>query len=225
MVGRLKALEEALDFLFARTTGGYKFGLERTEALLDALGNPHRGYPVIHVAGTNGKGSSLATAEALLLGRGLRVGKYTSPHLVDFRERIVVNREAIAGAAVLEFIERWTPLVEKLGATFFEATTAMAFDAFAKARVDVALIETGLGGRLDSTNVVNPVTAGVTTIGWDHTEYLGHSLDAIALEKAGIFKAGRPAVIGESSPELRDALRRRALEIGAIPVVVGDLAP
>jgi len=223
VVGRLTALEEALGFLFARTTGGYKFGLDRTEALLDALGNPHRACPVIHVAGTNGKGSSLATAEALLLGRGLRVGKYTSPHLVDFRERVLVNGEAIEGAAILEFVARWTPLVEKLGATFFEATTALAFDAFARAKVDVALIETGLGGRLDSTNVVDPVVAGVTTIGWDHTEYLGHSLDAIALEKAGIFKPDRPAVIGESSPELRDTLRRRALEIGAIPIVVNDM--
>jgi len=223
VVGRLTALEEALNFLFARTTGSYKFGLERTEALLDALGNPHRAFPIIHVAGTNGKGSSLATAEALLLGRGLRVGKYTSPHLVDFRERIVVNREAIDSRVILEFVERWTPLVEQLGATFFEATTALAFDAFARARVDVGLIETGLGGRLDSTNVVDPVSAGVTTIGWDHTEYLGHSLDAIALEKAGIFKPGRPAVIGEPSPDLRDTLRRRALEIGAIPIVVNDV--
>ena len=223
MVGRLKALEEALDFLFARTTGPYKFGLERTEALLDALGKPHRSYPVIHVAGTNGKGSSLATAEALLLARGLRVGKYTSPHLVDFRERILVNRKPIDGEAVVEFVRQWTPLVEKLGATFFEATTAMAFDAFAKARVDVALIETGLGGRLDSTNVVDPVSAGVTTIGWDHMEYLGHSLDAIAIEKAGIFKPGKPAVIGEPSPELRETLRLRAIAVGAKPIVMGDV--
>lgn len=220
---RLTALEEALDFLFVRTTGKYKFGLERTEALLAALQNPEREYPVIHVAGTNGKGSSLATAEALLLGRGLRVGKYTSPHLVDFRERILVDRVPIDGRDVVAFVDRWTPLVEKLGATFFEATTAMAFEAFARANVDVALIETGLGGRLDSTNVVDPVSAGVTSIGWDHMEYLGHSLDAIALEKAGIFKKGRPAVIGESSPELRDTLRLRAMEVGAAPVVVTDL--
>jgi dihydrofolate synthase/folylpolyglutamate synthase len=223
MGGKLTALEEALDFLFARTTGKYKFGLERTETLLAALGNPHRAYPVIHVAGTNGKGSSLATAEALLLSRGLRVGKYTSPHLVDFRERILVNRTAIEGPTVVEWVDRWTPLVEKLGATFFEATTAMAFEHFANAKVDVALIETGLGGRLDSTNVVDPVSAGVTSIGWDHMEYLGHSLDAIALEKAGIFKRGRPAVIGEASPELRDTLRLRAMEAGARPIVLEDL--
>ncbi|MEK7403100.1 MAG: folylpolyglutamate synthase/dihydrofolate synthase family protein [Gemmatimonadota bacterium] len=223
MGGRLTALEEALEFLFARTTSGFKFGLERTEALLDAVDNPHRAYPVIHVAGTNGKGSSLATAEALLMGQGLKVGKYTSPHLVDFRERILVDRAPIDGADVLAFVTQWTPLVEQLGATFFEATTVLAFDHFARANVDVALIETGLGGRLDSTNVVNPVSAGVTSIGWDHMEYLGHSLDAIALEKAGIFKPGRPAVIGESSPELRDTLRLRAAELGATPIVVEDV--
>lgn len=219
---RLTALEEALGFLFARTTGGVKFGLERTQSLLEALGNPHRDYRVIHVAGTNGKGSSLATAEALLRGRGVRVGKYTSPHLVDFRERVLVDRVPIDGDAVVEFVDRWTPLVEQLGATFFEATTALAFDAFARADVDVALIETGLGGRLDSTNVVDPVSAGVTCIGWDHMEYLGHTLDAIAGEKAGIFKAGRPAVIGEPSPDIRELLACRARELGATPFVVAD---
>lgn len=218
----VRALEEALNFLFARTTGGFKFGLERTYALLDAVGNPHRAYPVIHVAGTNGKGSSLATAEALLLARGLRVGKYTSPHLVDFRERILVDRVPIDGDDVVEFVERWTPLVEQLGATFFEATTAMAFEAFAKAEVDVALIETGLGGRLDSTNVVDPIAAGVTTISWDHMEYLGHTLEAIAGEKAGIFKKGRPAVIGEGNPDIRDLLRERAIVAGAVPFVVPE---
>jgi dihydrofolate synthase / folylpolyglutamate synthase len=217
------SLDETLAFLFARTTGGFKFGLERTVELLDALGNPHRAYPVIHVAGTNGKGSTLATAEALLLGRGLRVGKYTSPHLVDFRERILVDKVPIDEAAVVEFVRQWTPLVEKIGASFFEATTAMAFDAFARARVDVALIEVGLGGRLDSTNVVDPVTAGVTSIGWDHMEYLGHTLDAIAREKAGVFKKGRPAVIGESSDAVRDVLLERAREREATPVLVSDV--
>ncbi len=219
---RVAALEEALSFLFARTTGGVRFGLDRTKQLLQALGDPHRRYPVIHVAGTNGKGSSLATAEALLRGRGMRVGKYTSPHLVDFRERILVDGSAIEAEPVVEFVERWTPLVEELGATFFEATTAMAFDHFARAAVDVALIETGLGGRLDSTNVVDPVSAGVTSIGWDHMEYLGHTLEAIAMEKAGVFKPGGQAVIGELDPPIRDLLRDRALEIGAIPFVVAD---
>ena len=218
------SLEEALNFLFARTTGGFKLGLDRTNALLDALGNPHRAYPVIHVAGTNGKGSSLATAEALLRGRGLRVGKYTSPHLVDFRERVLVDKVPIEADAVVEFVDRWTPLVEQLGATFFEATTALAFDAFARSGVDVALIETGLGGRLDSTNVVEPVSAGVTCIGWDHMEYLGHTLRDIALEKAGIFKPSRPAVVGEPDPGIRDVLVQRARELGARPFSVADSA-
>lgn len=210
-----RALEEALNFLFARTTGGVKFGLERTLALLDATGSPHRANPVIHVAGTNGKGSALATVEALLRARGLRVGKYTSPHLVDFRERMLVDGVPIEAEQIVEFVERWTPQVEALGATFFEATTVMAFDFFARSRVDVALIETGLGGRLDSTNVVDPEVAGVTSIGWDHMEYLGHTLDAIALEKAGIFKEGRPAVVGDLVPELHDVVAGRAHEVGA----------
>ena len=216
------ALQESLDYLFARTTGGFKFGLERTEALLAALGQPHRAYKVIHVAGTNGKGSSLATASTLLRSRGLRVGKYTSPHLVDFRERILVDGVPIEADDVVQFVERWTPLVEELGATFFEATTAMAFDAFARADVDVALIETGLGGRLDSTNVVDPVAAGVISISFDHMEYLGHTLEEIAAEKAGIFKPGRPAVIGYTDAPILELMRARAIEVGATPTVVED---
>jgi dihydrofolate synthase/folylpolyglutamate synthase len=214
----------ALEYLFARTTGTYKFGLERTRALLGELGDPHLSFPVIHIAGTNGKGSSVATAEALLRGRGLRVARYTSPHLVDFRERIVVNGEPIAADRVVEFIERWTPAVERIGASFFEATTALAFAHFAEARIDVALVETGLGGRLDSTNVVRPVAAGVTSIGLDHTEYLGRTLEAIAREKAGIFKAGVPAVIGEADPEVRAWLARDAKAAGAssIRIVVEE---
>ena len=215
--------QDALQYLFARTTGGWKFGLERTEVLLEALGNPHRRIPVLHVAGTNGKGSAVATAEALLRGKGLRVGKYTSPHLVDFRERIVVDGEEISGADVVAFVERWTPLVERIGATFFEATTVLAFEQFRARGVDVALIETGLGGRLDTTNVVDPVSAGVISIGFDHTEYLGDTLEAIAAEKAGIFKPGRPAVIGEPDPHIREFLAEQARAAGASDVrVVAD---
>jgi dihydrofolate synthase/folylpolyglutamate synthase len=213
----------SLDYLFARTTGAFKFGLERTQALLVELGDPHRRYPVIHIAGTNGKGSAVATADALLRARGLRVGRYTSPHLVDFRERIAVDGRAIGEAQVIEFIDRWTPAVERLGATFFEATTAMAFAHFADAAVDVALIETGLGGRLDSTNVVHPVAAGVTSIGLDHVEYLGGTLREIASEKAGIFKEGVPAVIGERDPDVRGWLAEAARRAGASSVrVVAD---
>ena len=221
---------KALEYLFARTTGPFKFGLERTIALLAALGDPHRLYPSLHIAGTNGKGSSVATAEALLHAKGLRVGTYTSPHLVDFRERIVVDRARISAEEVIAFVERWTPLVESLGATFFEATTALAFTHFARAGVDVAVIETGLGGRLDSTNVIDPIAAGVTTIAYDHTEYLGDTLEKIAAEKAGIYKPGRAAVVGERDPGLQQVLARDARAAGAIPVrivsdecVIGDV--
>jgi dihydrofolate synthase/folylpolyglutamate synthase len=198
----LSDYRDALDYLFARTTGAFKFGLERTRALLAEMGDPHLAIPTLHIAGTNGKGSSVATAEALLAAKGLRIARYTSPHLVDFRERIVVGGLPISVAEVTDFVERWTPAVERLEASFFEATTAMAFQHFAMSRADVALIETGLGGRLDSTNVVHPLAAGVTSIGYDHLEYLGPTLDAIAREKAGIFKPGVPAVIGESSAEV-----------------------
>ena len=217
----------ALEYLFARTTGIYKFGLERTRRLLSELGDPHLAFPVIHIAGTNGKGSSVATAEALLRGRGLRVACYTSPHLVDFRERIVVNGEPIAAEEVVRFIDGWTPAVERLGASFFEATTALAFDHFARARIDVALVETGLGGRLDSTNVVMPVAAGVTSIALDHMEYLGVTLEAIAAEKAGIFKPGVPAVIGERDASVRGWLARDARAAGAssVRIVVEESEP
>ncbi|HEY4132783.1 MAG TPA: folylpolyglutamate synthase/dihydrofolate synthase family protein, partial [Gemmatimonadaceae bacterium] len=211
----LATYQDALDFLFARTTGGFKFGLERTEALLARLGNPERRYPTIHVAGTNGKGSSVATMAALLSAKGLRVATYTSPHLVDFRERMIVGGQPIPATEVIEFISRTLPLVDEIGASFFEATTAMAFEYFARAGADVAVIETGLGGRLDSTNVIQPIVAGVTSIGLDHTEYLGSTLAEIAGEKAGIFKPGVVAVIGEQDPHIRALLAERAHQAGA----------
>jgi dihydrofolate synthase / folylpolyglutamate synthase len=209
---------DALEFLFARTTGGYKFGLDRTVELLDRLGNPHRAYPVLHVAGTNGKGSSVATMSALLAAKGRRVATYTSPHLVDFRERMVVDGAPIPAFDVVEFITRNLPAIEDIGASFFEATTVMAFDYFARAGADVAIVEAGLGGRLDSTNVVMPLVAGVTSIGLDHTEYLGSTLAEIAREKAGIFKPCRPAVIGETDPQVRRALAEHARASGASDV-------
>lgn len=214
----LTPYSSALEYLFARTTGIVRFGLERTRALLAELGDPHLAYPVIHLAGTNGKGSSVATGDALLSARGLRVARYTSPHLVDFRERIVVSGVPISADEVVAFVEHWTPAVERLGASFFEATTALAFAHFARVGADVAVIETGLGGRLDATNVVQPLAAGVTSIGFDHMEYLGDTLEAIAGEKAGIFKPGRPAVIGEPDAVVRGFLARGAASAHADPV-------
>jgi dihydrofolate synthase/folylpolyglutamate synthase len=218
----LKSYSAAIDALFARTTSGIKPGLERTEALLAKLGSPHRQLRALHVAGTNGKGSVVATAEALLRWKGLKVGRYTSPHLIDFRERITVDGIPITEEAVLEFLQRWIPAAEEIGATFFELTTALAFDWFVKQNVDMAVIETGLGGRLDSTNVITPRVTTVTSIGLDHTDLLGDTLEAIAREKAGIFKAGVPAVIGEQAPPIRSLLEECARDARARPIVVID---
>ena len=212
--------QDALDFLFARTTGKWRLGLDRVSLFLTRIGAPHDGLRCFHVAGTNGKGSVCATLEALLRERGLRVGKYTSPHLVDFRERFLIDGDPVDAERIVDFVRRWTPLVEQLGVTFFEATTAMAFQFFAEARVDVAVIEVGLGGRLDATNVVDPLAAGVVSIGIDHVEFLGHTLEEIAAEKAGIFKRGRPAVIGETDAAIRALLARHARHAGATPVRV-----
>ncbi len=218
----LTSYGEAIQSLFARTTGGIKPGLERTEALLAKLDSPHRKLSAVHVAGTNGKGSVVASCEALLRARGLKVGRYTSPHLIDFRERITVNGQPIFETEVLEFLKRWIPTAEEMGATFFEVTTALAFDWLAKQEVDIAVIETGLGGRLDSTNVLTPRVATVTSIGLDHTDLLGDTLEAIAREKAGIFKAGIPAVVGEPAPEIRDLLEACAKDAKSSPIVVLD---
>ena len=212
----------ALDYLFDRTTGKSKLGLERTAAFLRELGNPHERLRSLHVAGTNGKGSVCATMETVLRAKGLRVGKYTSPHLVDFRERFLVDGRRVDEEYIVDFIARWTPTVERIGATFFEATTAMAFDLFATENVDVAVIETGLGGRLDSTNVIQPLVAGVTSIGIDHVEYLGETREEIAAEKAGIFKRDVPAVIGERDDAIRELLARLAREHGASAVLDVD---
>jgi dihydrofolate synthase/folylpolyglutamate synthase len=216
----LRTYGDALDFLYARTTGIWRLGLERVEAFLHSLGDPHRRLRTLHVAGTNGKGSVCATLDAVLRAKGLRTAVYTSPHLVDFRERFLIDGAAVAPEQIVEFVDRWTPEVERLGATFFEATTAMAFEFFANANVDIAIIETGLGGRLDATNVITPLVAGVATIGIDHVEYLGATLEEIAFEKAGIFKAGVPAVVGDPNPVIRELLASHARTHGATPIRV-----
>jgi dihydrofolate synthase/folylpolyglutamate synthase len=216
----LRTYGDALDFLYARTTGIWRLGLERVEAFLQSLDNPHRRIRTIHVAGTNGKGSVCATLEAVLRAKGLRTAVYTSPHLVDFRERFLIDGVPVAPERIVEFVDKWTPEVERLGATFFEATTAMAFEFFAEANVDVAVIETGLGGRLDATNVLTPLVAGVATIGIDHVEFLGATLAEIAFEKAGIFKRGVPAVVGDPDPAIRELLASHARTHGAEPIRV-----
>jgi dihydrofolate synthase/folylpolyglutamate synthase len=200
---------QALDFLFPRTTT-IKFGLQTTEALLHEVGNPHSVYPVIHIGGTNGKGSVATLVARALEAAGWRVGLYTSPHLVSFRERMTVNGVAVAPSAVAMWTARLKPLLVERDATFFEATTVMALADFAARGVEIAVVEVGLGGRLDSTNVVHPLVAGVTKIARDHMKYLGDTLEAIAREKAGIAKPGVPLVVGETDPVLIETLAREA---------------
>ncbi len=196
----------------------WRLGLDRVQAFLKAIGNPHRAYPVFHVAGTNGKGSVVTTLDALLRNAGHRVGRYTSPHLVDFRERIVVDGVPMPPAEIVQWLDDKAPLVEQLGATFFEVTTAMAFDWFARSGVDVAVIEVGLGGRLDATNVVSPVCAGVTAIGLDHQEFLGDTLALVAAEKAGVFKRDAAAVLGDAQSEVAPVLLAAAVAAGSHPI-------
>ena len=205
------AYDDALAFLFPRVTT-IKFGLETTRALLAAVGDPHTLMPVVHVGGTNGKGSVATVVAATLAEAGWRVGLYTSPHLVSFRERVRVNGVPISEEAVAMWTARLRPLIEELGGTFFEATTAIAFADFAARGVEIAVVEVGLGGRLDSTNVVQPLVSAVTKIELDHMKYLGDTLEAIAGEKAGIAKPGAPFVIGETRPGIIEVLLARGRE-------------
>ena len=193
----------------------YKPGLANTIRLLDALGNPQETYKTIHIAGTNGKGSVSHMLAAVLQRAGYRVGLYTSPHLVDFGERIRIDGEMIAPSYVCRFVESHKDLIEKVQPSFFEVTMAMAFDYFAARQVDVAVIEVGLGGRLDSTNIIRPELSVITNISFDHTAFLGNTLAMIAAEKAGIIKPRTPVVIGESLPETRPVFVAKAQEMHA----------
>ena len=193
----------------------YKEGLENTLALDAHFGHPHRSFRSIHVAGTNGKGSCSHTLAAILQEAGYRVGLYTSPHLVDFRERIRVNGVPIPEEYVIRFVEKERGFFEPLHPSFFELTTAMAFRYFADETVDVAVIEVGLGGRLDCTNIILPDVCLITNISFDHTQFLGDTLAKIAGEKAGIIKKRIPVVIGETTPETRPVFLQKAHEAGA----------
>jgi dihydrofolate synthase/folylpolyglutamate synthase len=210
-------------WLYARTTGGIRWGLERTEELLAGVGDPHRRFRALHVGGTNGKGSVSALCESVLRAAhpDRTIGLYTSPHLVSFSERIRIGGRPVDAALFAQAEARLRPAIERTGATFFEATTALAFLCFAEAGVDLAVVEVGLGGRLDSTNVITPLATAITNVARDHTEYLGESLEGIAWEKAGIFKPGAPALVGEGEPFPMEVLRQRAAEAGA-PLVVLD---
>lgn len=201
-----------VQFLYGLQQHGIKLGLETIRALLTRVGDPHRRYPVLHIGGTNGKGSTAAMVAAILQAAGHRVGLYTSPHLIDFRERILVDGVMIPEGRVSELVEALqAAAAPDLAPTFFEFTTALAFRYFAECHVDVAVLEVGLGGRFDATNVVEPLAAAITTIGLDHEAYLGSTLEAIAFEKAGIIKAGAPLVIGRIDAPARQVIEDRAL--------------
>ena len=193
----------------------YKADLDNSKVLDKHFGFPHRNFHSIHVAGTNGKGSVSNMLAAVLQEAGYKVGLYTSPHLVDFRERIRINGEMIGKKDVVEFIENNKEFFEELKPSFFEMTVAMACDYFSKRNIEVAIVETGLGGRLDSTNIIDPVLSVITNISFDHMDLLGDTLQKIALEKAGIIKPGIPVVIGEKDKETRKTFEDKVLEVGA----------
>ena len=211
---------ETLDYLFSsmpsfQQVGGdaYKPGLERIAEFCRSIGNPQRNYFVIHVAGTNGKGSVSNMLSAVLQQAGYQTGLFTSPHLTDFRERIRVNGEMIPKQKVVNFVDKYKAEMERLQLSFFEMTTAMAFDYFAQSDVEVAVIETGLGGRLDATNIVQPLISVITNIGLEHTEYLGDSLPKIAREKGGIIKKCTPIVVGEKNSNYNLVLEEIASDL------------
>ena len=207
--------QTAIERLFGLERGGGKLGLEGARRLLGALGDPQRRFASLHVAGTNGKGSTACYLERLLREAGAATGLFTSPHLVDFRERIRVAGRAAAAAEIAAAVDRLTALPEAAGRTFFEAATAIGFDHFARHGVAAAVVEVGLGGRLDSTNVIEPALCVLTPIGLDHVELLGPTLAAVAGEKAGILKPGVPAVMAPQPAAARAVLERAAVEQGA----------
>ena len=214
--------QQTIDYLYQHLpmfsrigAAAYKKDLHNTLALCEALGNPQNKFKSIHIAGTNGKGSTSHMLAAILQQAGYKTGLYTSPHLKDFRERIKVNGEMISEDFVTTFVERTKKLSEEIQPSFFELTVAMAFEYFARQKVDIAVIETGLGGRLDSTNIITPILSVITNIGYDHMNILGNTLEEIAMEKAGIIKPGVPVVIGEYLTETKNIFTGRAKECNA----------
>jgi dihydrofolate synthase/folylpolyglutamate synthase len=205
-------------------TSGYKEGLANTLALDEHFSHPHQSYVTIHVGGTNGKGSVSHTIASILQESGYCVGLYTSPHLVDFRERIRVNGIPISKNYVVDFVEEERSFFEPLHPSFFEVTTAMAFKYFKDRNVDIAIIEVGLGGRLDCTNIITPLVSVITNISYDHTQFLGNTLAEIAGEKAGIIKKSVPVIIGESNEETRPVFEAKAREMNA-PIVFAEDKP
>lgn len=220
--------DETLEYMFNSLPmyhrigqAAYKANLDNTHSLMEYLGHPENGFHSIHIAGTNGKGSVSHLTASALQEAGYKVGLYTSPHLLDFRERIRINGEMIPQQEVVRFIEAHRAFLDSLQLSFFEMTVGLAFDYFARQKVDVAVVEVGMGGRLDSTNVLSPDLCIITNIGLDHTQFLGDTLEKIAVEKAGIIKKETPVVIGETQAETRPVFERIAAERNA-PIVFAD---
>lgn len=221
--------QEVLDWMFAQLPmyqrqgqAAFKKDLTNIIALCEELGNPHKKFKTIHVGGTNGKGSTSHMIASILQEAGYKVGLYTSPHLKNFTERVRVNGEEISREAVIDFIESNKTFLENQGLSFFEMTVGMAFKEFANQKVDIAVIEVGLGGRLDSTNIITPEVSVITNIGLDHTQFLGETLPEIAFEKAGIIKYGVPVVVGERQNETENVFTAKAEECKAPIVFASD---
>jgi len=220
--------QQTIDYLFSQLPvfqrigkAAYKADLNNTIALDEYFNHPHKTFKTIHVAGTNGKGSTSHMLASVLAKAGYKVGLYTSPHLKDFRERIRINGVVIPEQEVVDFIEKHQPIFEKVKPSFFEMTVALAFDFFAREKVDVAVIEVGLGGRLDSTNIITPELSVITNISFDHTDLLGDTLPKIAFEKAGIIKPNIPVVISQTQPETEQVFRDKSKETNS-PILFAD---
>lgn len=223
--------QETLNYLYNSTpvfehvgAVAYKEGLQNTLVLDEHFGHPHTKYKTIHIAGTNGKGSCSHSLASILQEAGYKVGLYTSPHLVDFRERIRVNGQCISKERVVKFVEDERKFFEPLHPSFFELTTALAFKHFEEQKVDIAIIEVGLGGRLDCTNIISPILSIITNISFDHTQFLGNTLAKIAGEKAGIIKKSVPVIIGEANEETRPVFQSKANEVNSDIVFAEDNA-
>jgi dihydrofolate synthase/folylpolyglutamate synthase len=215
----MKSYQQTLDFLFSQLpmyqrqgAAAMKKNLDNILALCEVLGNPQNKFKSIHIAGTNGKGSVTHILASILQKSGLKVGCYTSPHYKDFRERIKINANFISEKHIIDFVEHNKDLMLKIQPSFFEITVAMAFQYFAQEKVDIAIIETGLGGRLDSTNIITPLLSIITNISKDHTQFLGETLEEIAFEKAGIIKQNVPVIIGKKQQKTKEVFRKKALE-------------
>lgn len=226
----LMTIEEAIEWIHSRLPFGSRPGLDRVEALLEVVGHPERKVKTIHIAGTNGKGSTVAYLRSLLEEAGLTVGTFTSPYIETFNERIAINGKSIPDNDLIQLVKKYQPLIKQLdqfeavaGITEFETLTAMAFDYFLMKKVDVAIIQVGLGGLLDSTNVAVPMLTGITTIGLDHTEILGDTIEEIAAQKAGIIKQGVPVVTGNIAPEAFTVIQQTAKAKNAPLYVYGKI--